>query len=183
MKRTAPLIVVVATLVVGAFSVSSASAAWTKNVSTTDGKGSATSVGTPGAGSVTSKTDTTMTISWSAPSGIAPTGYEISRGGSVIATCTPSPATATTCTDTGLTASTAYSYTVKAKRNGWTGPANTAFGATTTAPSDSDAPTWSATCPTAGGHYTLGGSGTFASAGTGKCGGKVSGTVADATGI
>jgi hypothetical protein len=134
MKRTAPLIVVLTTIVVGVFSVSLASAAWTQNANTPGGKGSATSIGTPGAGSVTSKTDTSMTISWSAPNGIAPTSYEISRGGSVIATCAPSPATATTCTDTGLSASTSYSYTVKAKRNGWTGPANAAFGGTTNAP-------------------------------------------------
>ena len=106
MKRTAPLIVVVATLVVGAFSVSSASAAWTKNVSTTDGKGSATSVGTPGAGSVTSKTDTTMTISWSAPlssTGVPITGYAVTPYINGVAQTTQTfNSTATTETATGL---------------------------------------------------------------------------------
>ncbi|MDG0808024.1 carbohydrate binding domain-containing protein [Cohnella rhizosphaerae] len=63
----------------------------------------------------TAKTDTTVSLSWSAStdnaggSGLA--GYGIYRNGTAVSTAV----TGTSFTDTGLTASTAYTYTVRAK--------------------------------------------------------------------
>ncbi|GAA1394414.1 DUF4832 domain-containing protein [Catellatospora coxensis] len=57
------------------------------------------------------KSDTTVSLSWTASTdNVGVTGYEVFRG----ATLVGSPA-GTSYTDTGLTASTAYSYTVKAR--------------------------------------------------------------------
>ncbi|MET7401615.1 DUF4832 domain-containing protein [Dactylosporangium sp. NPDC005572] len=57
------------------------------------------------------KTDTTVTLSWTASTdNVGVTGYEVYRGTTLVG----SPA-GTTFTDTGLTASTAYGYTVKAR--------------------------------------------------------------------
>jgi hypothetical protein len=57
------------------------------------------------------KTDTTVALSWTGSTdNVGVTGYEVFRG----ATLVGSP-TGTTFTDTGRTASTAYSYTVKAR--------------------------------------------------------------------
>ncbi|GIF69994.1 hypothetical protein Ais01nite_80290 [Asanoa ishikariensis] len=57
------------------------------------------------------KTDTSVSLSWTgATDSVGVTGYEVFRG----ATLVGSP-TGTSFTDTGLTASTAYSYTVKAR--------------------------------------------------------------------
>lgn len=55
-------------------------------------------------------TASTVPLAWSAPAGgSAVTGYEVHRGGLRVATTT-----GTTYTDTGLTAGTAYTYTVRA---------------------------------------------------------------------
>jgi chitodextrinase len=57
------------------------------------------------------KTDTTASLSWTTSTdNVAVTGYEVFRGSTLVG----SP-TGTSFTDTGLTASTAYSYTVKAR--------------------------------------------------------------------
>ncbi|MFF3517282.1 PHB depolymerase family esterase [Streptomyces sp. NPDC002573] len=58
---------------------------------------------------VTATTDNSASLSWNAVSGAA--GYDIYRNGTLVNT---SAVTATTYTDTGLTAGTAYSYTVAA---------------------------------------------------------------------
>ncbi|BCJ76792.1 hypothetical protein CS0771_63360 [Catellatospora sp. IY07-71] len=61
--------------------------------------------------STTGKSDTTVSLSWTASTdNVAVTGYEVFRGSTLVG----SP-TGTSFTDTGLTASTAYSYTVKAR--------------------------------------------------------------------
>ncbi|WP_199731753.1 DUF4832 domain-containing protein [Cohnella endophytica] len=61
--------------------------------------------------SVTGKTSSSISLSWTASTdNVGVTGYDIYRGGSYVGT-----ATTTTYTDTGLAASTAYSYFVKAK--------------------------------------------------------------------
>ncbi|WP_203719402.1 fibronectin type III domain-containing protein, partial [Asanoa siamensis] len=61
--------------------------------------------------SSTGKSDTTVALSWTgATDNVAVTGYEVFRG----ATLVGSPS-GTSFTDTGLTSSTAYSYTVRAR--------------------------------------------------------------------
>lgn len=78
------------------------------------------------------KTDTTVSLSWSAStdnaggSGLA--GYGVYRNGTAVST----NVTGTTFTDTGLTASTAYSYTVRAKDNAGNWSADSAAIAVTT---------------------------------------------------
>ena len=77
---------------------------------------------------VSSKTATSVSLTWNAvtdPSGIS--GYNVYRGGSLVG----SP-TMTSYTDTGLTAGTAYSYTVKARDTvGNLSAASTALNVTT----------------------------------------------------
>jgi hypothetical protein len=93
---------------------------------------------------------------------------------------------ATSCTDT-LPASGTYRYSVTPltqvtpSSGNWVGTEGPKSGTVsyTAAAADTSAPTWTAICPASGGNYTLTGSGTWA----GTCGGKVSGTVTDATGI
>ncbi|MER6507360.1 glycosyl hydrolase family 18 protein [Nonomuraea sp. NPDC001636] len=59
----------------------------------------------------TSVTDTSVALAWNASTdNVAVTGYEIYRGGTLVTTVT-----GTTYNDTGLTANTAYSYTVRAR--------------------------------------------------------------------
>lgn len=59
----------------------------------------------------TSKTDTTVTLNWTASTdNVGVTGYDIYRGTTLVGT-----STTTNYTVTGLTAGTAYSFTVKAK--------------------------------------------------------------------
>ncbi|GHJ42849.1 hypothetical protein Cs7R123_01910 [Catellatospora sp. TT07R-123] len=61
--------------------------------------------------STTGKSDTTVSLSWTASTdNVGVTGYEVFRGSTLVG----SPS-GTTFTDTGLTASTAYAYTVKAR--------------------------------------------------------------------
>ncbi|NUT38042.1 MAG: DUF4832 domain-containing protein [Hamadaea sp.] len=61
--------------------------------------------------SSTGKTDTSVSLSWTAATdNVGVTGYEVFRGSTLVG----SP-TGTSFTDTGLTASTAYAYTVKAR--------------------------------------------------------------------
>ncbi len=77
---------------------------------------------------VSSKTSTSVSLTWNVvtdPSGIS--GYNVYRGGTLVG----SP-TSTSYTDTGLTAGTAYSYTVKARDNaGNLSAASTALNVTT----------------------------------------------------
>jgi hypothetical protein len=140
-KVVVPATVVLATLAVPAF------AAW---VATGSGKGASTAnvLNAPGAGSITAKTATSLTLTWSAPStGVTPVGYFIYRNGTLVSgasgcdATTRSASTAVTCTDTGLTASTAYSYQVQALAGTkWVSAKNTAFGDTTTAAGDTTPP-------------------------------------------
>ncbi|MGO4494795.1 discoidin domain-containing protein [Paenibacillus sp. 2RAB27] len=79
-----------------------------------------------------------INLSWSASTdNVGVTGYNIYRGATLVGT-----STTTSYNDTGLTASTAYSYTVKAKdaATNLSVASNTAS-ATTQAPSDTQAPT------------------------------------------
>ncbi|MGX7826618.1 cellulase family glycosylhydrolase [Actinokineospora sp. 24-640] len=79
---------------------------------------------------VGARTSSSVALSWAASTdNVAVTGYDVYRGATKVAT-----ATGTSHTDTGLTASTTYSYTVRARdAAGNTSAASTAVSATTTA--------------------------------------------------
>jgi len=75
------------------------------------GGGDTTAPSTPTGLTVTGTTASSVSLSWTASTdNVAVTGYLIFRGGTQVGT-----STTTTYTDTSLTASTAYSYTVKAR--------------------------------------------------------------------
>ncbi|GAB3116676.1 glycoside hydrolase family 18 chitinase [Streptomyces calidiresistens] len=74
--------------------------------------------GAPGALVPGTVTDTSIAISWAPASGDV-TEYEVLRNGSVVATTT-----ARNHTSTGLSANTSYTFTVRAKGPGGTGPAS-----------------------------------------------------------
>ncbi|MFC4113202.1 glycosyl hydrolase family 18 protein [Nonomuraea zeae] len=84
----------------------------TVTATTTGGGGTDTTAPTvPGNLRSTGVTNTSVTLAWDAATdNVAVTGYEIYRGTTLITTVT-----GTTHTDTGLTASTAYTYTVRAR--------------------------------------------------------------------
>ncbi len=92
---------------------------------------------TPTAVTVTAKTSTSVSLSWTASTdNVGVTGYQVFRNGTQVGT----PVT-TTFTDTGLTASTTYAYTVKARdAAGNVSAASTAVSATTTAAGDTTPP-------------------------------------------
>ncbi|MFD0593699.1 PHB depolymerase family esterase [Catellatospora coxensis] len=73
--------------------------------------------GAPTGLAVTGTTNVSVTLSWTAVSGA--TGYHVYRGGTKV---TASPVTGTSYTDGGLTASTTYSYTVRAVNAAGEGP-------------------------------------------------------------
>lgn len=75
---------------------------------------------------VTGTTSSTVSLSWTAPSGTV-TGYYVYRGGTRVATVT----SGTSYTDTGLTASTTYTYTVSAFNGAGEGPQSSSVQATT----------------------------------------------------
>ncbi|GMK44525.1 hypothetical protein PghCCS26_16530 [Paenibacillus glycanilyticus] len=85
-----------------------------------------------------SKTDTTVTLSWSpSTDNVRVTDYDVYRGSAKIG----STGGATTYTATGLTANTAYSFTVKAKDNAGNESAASSALNVTTNPPDTTAPT------------------------------------------
>ncbi|NNN33566.1 chitinase [Streptomyces sp. S3(2020)] len=110
---------------------------------TTPGDSAPSAPGTPTASGIT---NTSVTLSWSAATddnGIK--NYDVLRGGTKVATVTT-----TSYTDTGLTAGTAYSYTVQARDTAdQTGPVSGAVAVTTTG-GTTDPP------PTTGGKVKLG---------------------------
>ncbi|HZH18502.1 MAG TPA: carbohydrate binding domain-containing protein [Archangium sp.] len=95
-----------------------------------------TAPSTPTGLAVATKTDRSVTLSWSAASdNVGVTGYDVFRNGTQVGS---SPSTS--YTDSGLTASTTYSYTVKARdAAGNTSATSTALSVTTLAP-DTTAP-------------------------------------------
>ncbi|MER5649317.1 fibronectin type III domain-containing protein, partial [Streptosporangium sp. NPDC002524] len=86
----------------------------------------------PGNLAVTAKTATTVTLSWSASTdNVGVAGYQVLRGGTVVATAPNTPHTVT-----GLTPATAYSFTVVARdAAGNTSGASNAVSVTTSASS------------------------------------------------
>jgi chitinase len=91
--------------------------------------GGTTAPAAPANLAVTGTTSSSVSLSWAAPSGTV-TGYYVSEDGSRVATVT-----GTTDTVTGLTASTAYTFTVSAYNSAGTSPASNQVSATTAASS------------------------------------------------
>jgi cellulose 1,4-beta-cellobiosidase len=103
----------------------------------TGGGGDTTAPSAPTGVKVTGTTSSSVALSWTAATdNVGVTGYRVYRG----TTLAGSP-TGTSFTDTGLSASTAYSYTVKAvDAAGNVSAASSAVSATTSAASDTTAP-------------------------------------------
>ena len=93
------------------------------------GGGGTSAPGAPSGLTVTGTTSSTVSLSWTAPSGTV-SGYDVYSGGSQVANVT-----GTTDTLTGLAASTSYTFTVAAYNSAGTGPKSTAVTATTAASS------------------------------------------------
>ncbi|CAI6083108.1 fibronectin type III domain-containing protein [Cohnella sp. JJ-181] len=140
----------------------------TLNVTTSAGASDTTAPSAPTGLTSPSKTDTSVSLSWTASTdNVAVTAYDIYRGGSLAG----STAGATTYTATGLTASTAYSFTVKARdAAGNVSAASSALSVTTNAPAPSSLPSpWltqdigsvgvAGSATYSGGVYTVNGSG------------------------
>lgn len=93
--------------------------------------------GLPGVPSATAKSDKTISLSWTAATdNIAVTGYEIYRNGTKVGTSATN-----SFVDTGLTASTAYSYTVLAYDAAQNKSSQSASASITTNAPDTTAPT------------------------------------------
>jgi aryl-phospho-beta-D-glucosidase BglC (GH1 family)/chitodextrinase len=117
------------------------------------GGGDTTAPSTPTGLTAGTPTASTVPLSWTASTdNIGVTGYQIFRGSTLVAT-----ANATSYTDTGLTASTAYTYTVKAiDAAGNTSPASASVSATTASGGGgSGATTCNPTGTIAAGDYTI----------------------------
>ena len=93
------------------------------------GGGGTTAPAAPTSLAVTGTTSSSVSLSWTAPSGTV-TGYHVSENGSQVATVT-----GTTDTVTGLAASTTYTFTVGAYNSAGTSPASNQVSATTSASS------------------------------------------------
>jgi Carbohydrate binding module (family 6)/Fibronectin type III domain len=89
--------------------------------------GGTTAPAAPTGLTVTATTSSSVSLSWTAPSGTV-TGYYVYQGGTEVATVT-----GTTYTVTGLAASTAYTFTVAAYNSGGTSPQSGSVTGTTTA--------------------------------------------------
>ncbi|MBB5079405.1 cellulase family glycosylhydrolase [Nonomuraea endophytica] len=99
--------------------------------------GDTTPPSTPGNLRSTATTASSVSLAWNAATdNVGVTGYDVYRGSTLVNT-----ATGTTFTDTGLTASTSYTYTVKARdAAGNTSPASNAVTATTQPPTSGGTP-------------------------------------------
>jgi chitodextrinase len=109
----------------------------------------------PSALAAGTKTASSIALSWGASTdNIAVTGYQVFRGTTKVGTTT---ASVRTYSDTGLTAGTAYVYTVKATdAAGNLSAASNALSVTTTAAADTIPPSVSITAPTNGTSVTIG---------------------------
>ncbi|MFD0670785.1 fibronectin type III domain-containing protein [Cohnella sp. GCM10027633] len=120
-----------------------------------------------------SKTDTTVSLSWTASTdNVGVSGYDVYRGGAKV---NSSLVTGTSYTDSGLAASTAYSYTVKAKdAAGNESAASSALNVTTNASSGGGTPTFFKGINFNGGAVTIGGNAWLAESAAGLTLGTVS---------
>ena len=100
---------------------SAAYAAWSITATNPTANAQATALGSvTGVGSTV--TSSSVTLTWTAPSGVPATGYTVTRTAPTSAAVCTNVAL-TTCTDIGLSASTLYTYSVVALRGLWAGPA------------------------------------------------------------
>jgi hypothetical protein len=100
-------------------------AAWTKS-GAGEGAAEATSLVVPTDVSAAGTSNTTMSITWSAPGQLNSATYQVVRNGTTTLSCTSSP-----CSDTNLTAGTTYSYVVSAKLgSNWSKSASSVSGTT-----------------------------------------------------
>ncbi|MFC5924343.1 discoidin domain-containing protein [Micromonospora vulcania] len=101
----------------------------------TDTPGDTTAPSAPSGLTVTGKTTTSVSLAWTASTdNVGVSGYEVRRGGTVVATVT-----GTTATVSGLSASTSYSLTVTARdAAGNTSNASNTVTVTTDAPTNAD---------------------------------------------
>jgi hypothetical protein len=77
----------------------------------------------------TAASSTSVTLSWTAPAAL--TGYTLSQSPGTLAGCSATPSsTTTTCTATGLSARTAYTWTLTAVYNSWLSSSVTASATT-----------------------------------------------------
>jgi hypothetical protein len=78
----------------------------------------AATISSPTGFSATATGTTTASLSWTAPATL--TGYTLSQSPGTLAGCSATPSSSTTsCTATGLSAGTAYTWTLKAVYNNW----------------------------------------------------------------
>ncbi|MFC4531329.1 glycosyl hydrolase family 18 protein [Sphaerisporangium dianthi] len=83
----------------------------TLNVTTSTGGGDTTAPSTPGSLRSTGTTSSSVSLAWNASTdNVGVTGYNVYRGGTLVTTVS-----GTSHTDSGLAASTAYTYTVRAR--------------------------------------------------------------------
>jgi len=89
----------------------------------------AATIAAPTGFTATAASTTTVTLSWTAPAKL--TGYTLSQSTGTLAGCSATPSSSTTtCTATGLSAKTAYTWTLTTAYNSWLSSSVTA-GATT----------------------------------------------------
>jgi hypothetical protein len=127
MRRIAPTLIVAVVLL----AAQSAFAGWAP-AGGGSGRSGASALGVPTGVTAAALGSTSVQVTWTAPAGVAPTGYVVHR-------TAPTPAVVCTtaalvCTDTGLSPSTTYSYTVTATRSAWSSAASSPASATTSGP-------------------------------------------------
>ena len=89
----------------------------------------AATIAAPTGFTATAASTTTVTLSWTAPAKL--TSYTLSQSPGTLAGCSATPsATTTTCTATGLSAATAYTWTLTTAYNDWLSSAVTASATT-----------------------------------------------------
>jgi hypothetical protein len=117
-----------------ALAATAANAAW-QPPGGSAGAVSAQALGRPTAPAATPTSTSSITISWGAPVGLAPSQYVVHRTAPTAATVCTVPGGTLSCPDTGLAAATTYTYTVEAHLGaGWVSVPTAPVSATTFSP-------------------------------------------------